>query len=42
MRLIQVDGSESVTNAPGHRLVLELEGDRKMEPPVLVVDRVGS
>ncbi|GEM_PF-1730652 len=41
VRLVHVDGSESATNAPGHRLVLELEGDRKMAPPVMVVDRVG-
>jgi hypothetical protein len=38
--LVQVDGSESVTNAPGHRLTLGLKGDPKMAPPVMVVDRV--
>jgi hypothetical protein len=38
--LVQVDGSESVTSAPGHRLALELKGDRKMAPPVIVVDRI--
>jgi len=40
VRLVQVDGSESATNAPGHRLVLELKGDRKMAPPLIVVDRI--
>jgi len=38
--LVQIDGSESVTNAPGHRLTVELKGDRKMAPPVMVVDRI--
>jgi len=38
--LVQVDGSESVTIVPGHRLTLELKGDRKMAPPVIVVDRI--
>ena len=37
--LVQVDGSESVPSAPGHWLTLELKGDRKMAPPVIVVDR---
>ena len=38
--VVQVDGSESVTEAPGHRLVVELEGDRKMAPPVIIADRI--
>lgn len=42
VRLVQVDGSETVTNVPGHRLILELKGDRKMAPPVIVVDRAAS
>jgi hypothetical protein len=37
--LVQVDGSESVPSAPGHWLTLELKGDRKMAPPVIVIDR---
>ena len=39
VRLVQADGSESITSAPGHQLRLELNGDRKMPPPVLVLDR---
>jgi hypothetical protein len=38
--LVRVDGSESVMRATGHRLTLELKGDRKMGPPVILVDRV--
>lgn len=37
--LLRVDGSEIVENATGHRLALELKGDKKMAPPVIVVDR---
>jgi hypothetical protein len=37
--LVQMDGSESVTSTPGHRLTLVLKGDRKMAPPVILVDR---
>jgi hypothetical protein len=40
--LLQVDGSASVTDAPGHRLTLTLKGDQKMAPPVMVVDRALS
>ena len=39
VRLVQVDGLESVAEASDHRLQLELKGDRKMAPPVLVLDR---
>lgn len=39
--LVQVGGTESVTNTPGHRLTLTLKGDRKMAPPVMVIDRNG-
>jgi hypothetical protein len=38
--LVRVDGSEAVISASGHRLTLELKGDRKMAPPVILVDRV--
>ncbi|NOS70254.1 MAG: hypothetical protein HOP33_10020 [Verrucomicrobia bacterium] len=37
--LVHVDGSETVADTPGHRLTVELKGDRKMAPPVIVVDR---
>jgi hypothetical protein len=37
--LVQVDGSESVKSASGRRVVVELKGDRKMAPPVLIIDR---
>jgi hypothetical protein len=37
--LVQVDGTEFGANASGGRLTLELKGDRKMAPPVMVVDR---
>jgi hypothetical protein len=39
LTLVHVDGSELIANAPGRRLALELKGDRKMAPPVLVIDR---
>jgi len=38
--LVQVDGSESFTSTPGHRLNLVLKGDHKMAPPVMVIDRI--
>jgi hypothetical protein len=39
--LVQVDGEEViVAAAPGRRLKIELKGDRKMAPPVIVVDRI--
>jgi hypothetical protein len=38
--LVHVDASETVRSAPTHRLAISLKGDRKMAPPVLVVDRV--
>lgn len=38
--LVQVTGSESVTSATAHRLILELKGDRKMAPPVILIDRL--
>jgi hypothetical protein len=38
--LVQVDGSESTTNVSDHPLTLDLRGDHKMAPPVIVVDRV--
>ncbi len=37
--LVQVDGSESELRSSGHRLTVDLKGDRKMAPPVLVADR---
>ena len=37
--LVQVDGSETRASTPGHRLSVDLRGDRKMAPPVIVVDR---
>lgn len=37
--LLQVDGSEIVADSLSHRLTVELKGDRKMAPPVIVVDR---
>jgi|ERR1019366_3186218 hypothetical protein len=37
--LLHVDGSETVADSPSHRLTVELKGDRKMAPPVIVVDR---
>ncbi len=35
--IVQVNGSESVSNAPSHRLRIVLEGDRKIAPPVIVL-----
>ena len=40
--LIQVDGSETVADSPSHRLVVKLEGDRKMAPPVIIIDRAAA
>ncbi|MEK7674909.1 MAG: hypothetical protein AAB676_03610 [Verrucomicrobiota bacterium] len=40
--LVQVDGSETVLSAPGHRITLVLKGDRKMAPPVILVDRING
>jgi len=40
--LIQVDGSETMADSPGHRLVVKLEGDRKMAPPVIIIDRAAA
>ena len=40
--LVQVDGSESIRTNGGPWLALELKGDRKMAPPVMVVDRILS
>jgi DNA-nicking Smr family endonuclease len=37
--LVQVDGSQSVTTVSAHRLLLDLKGDSKMAPPVLLIDR---
>jgi hypothetical protein len=37
--LVRVDGSETVAETPDRRLNVELKGDRKMAPPVIVVDR---
>jgi len=37
--IVGVDGLESVREVANHRLTLELEGDPKMAPPVLVLDR---
>jgi hypothetical protein len=37
--LIQVDGTTTVRQASGGRLTVDLKGDRKMAPPILVVDR---
>jgi hypothetical protein len=38
--LVNVNGSETVAHAPGKRLTVELKGDRKMAPPVIVIDRI--
>lgn len=40
--LVRVDGTQTVTNVVGRRLTLELKGDAKMAPPVMVVDRPGQ
>ncbi len=40
--LLHVDGSETEADSSGHRLTVELKGDRKMAPPVIVVDRVST
>ncbi len=37
--LMQVDGSETVAESSSHRLAVELKGDRKMSPPVIIIDR---
>ena len=37
--LVHVDGTKSEASARGGRITVELEGDAKMAPPVLVVDR---
>ena len=37
--LVQFDGSESAASTPDHRLTVILRGDRKMAPPVMVIDR---
>ncbi len=34
-----MDGSKTEHPSPGHGLMVNLKGDRKMAPPVLVVDR---
>jgi hypothetical protein len=39
VKLVQIDGSESVVTVRDRRLALELPGDRKMARPVFVVDR---
>ena len=37
--LVHVDGTTSELPVSGNRLAVELKGDSKMTPPVLVVDR---
>lgn len=37
--LIHTDGTETAVHAAGHRLIIELQGDKKMAPPVIVLDR---
>ena len=37
--LVQVDGSKTEHHPSGHGLTVNLKGDRKMAPPVIVVDR---
>ena len=37
--LVQVDGSKTEHQSSSHILTVNLKGDRKMAPPVLVVDR---
>ena len=37
--LIQVDGTTTVRRVSARRLAVDLSGDRKMAPPILVVDR---
>jgi hypothetical protein len=40
--LVHVDGSSTACQAFDHRVTVELKGDKKMAPPVLVIDRPGS
>ncbi len=40
--LVRVDGSESVRSTVRQRLTLELKGDGKMAPPVILVDRISE
>jgi hypothetical protein len=39
--LVDVDGTKTERPAPGGHVVVDLKGDRKMAPPVLVIDRPG-
>ncbi len=40
--LVHVDGSKTASQASDHRVIVELKGDKKMAPPVLVIDRPES
>jgi hypothetical protein len=40
--IVHVDGSKDAMPATGGRVTLDLKGDKKMAPPVLVLDRPGS
>ena len=40
--LVQVDGPRTECRAAGGRLTVDLKGDAKTAPPVLVVDRSAS
>jgi hypothetical protein len=37
--LVHVDGSKTASQASDHRVTVELQGDKKMAPPLLVIDR---
>jgi len=37
--VMRVDGSESILSPTGSRITLELKGDHKMAPPIILVDR---
>jgi hypothetical protein len=36
---VHVDGTRTVCHTRGGRLTVDLKGDRKMAPPILLVDR---
>ena len=42
VKLVRVDGTETVADSPGHRLVVQLKGDRKMSPPMIIIDRTAA
>jgi hypothetical protein len=40
--VVRLDGTKAALPATGGRVVIDLKGDKKMAPPVLVVDRSGE